>query len=184
MNTETELNTLDTWNDRVEKSRVLHWDGRLDNRTDLLLLLADFLRDDTSNAAIALAAYARWGTNGFVHLIGDWSIVIRDQTNGATVLASDFAGVRPLYYSVQRGDAFWSSRLQTVVDATGISELDEQYIGAFLLYGGCPNRTPYKGIYSVPAGHAVCVFSTETKMSRFWILPIGDEVGYRKQHRY
>src|SRR4029077_13933841 len=45
MNTETELNTLDTWNDRVEKSRVLHWDGRLDNRTDLLLLLADFLRD-------------------------------------------------------------------------------------------------------------------------------------------
>jgi asparagine synthase (glutamine-hydrolysing) len=184
MNTETELNTLDTWNDRVEKSRVLHWDGRLDNRTDLLLLLADFLRDDTSNAAIALAAYARWGTNGFVHLIGDWSIVIRDQTNGATVLASDFAGVRPLYYSVQRGDAFWSSRLQTVVDATGISELDEQYIGAFLLYGGCPNRTPYKGIYSVPAGHAVCVFSTETKMSRFWILPIGDEVRYRNQHRY
>jgi asparagine synthase (glutamine-hydrolysing) len=184
MNTETELNTLDTWNDRVEKSRVLHWDGRLDNRTDLLLLLADFLRDDTSNAAIALAAYARWGTNGFVHLIGDWSIVIRDQTNGATVLASDFAGVRPLYYSVQRGDAFWSSRLQTVVDATGISELDEQYIGAFLLYGGCPNRTPYKGIYSVPAGHAVCVSSTGTKMSRFWNLPIGDEVRYRNQHRY
>jgi asparagine synthase (glutamine-hydrolysing) len=184
MNTETELNTLDTWNDRVEKSRVLHWDGRLDNRTDLLLLLADSLRDDTSNSAIALAGYERWGTNGFVHLIGDWSIVIRDEANGATVLASDFAGVRPLYYSVQIGNVFWSSRLQTVVDATGISELDEQYIGAFLLCGGCPNRTPYKGIYSVPAGHAVCVSSTGTKISRFWNLPIGDEVRYRNQHRY
>jgi asparagine synthase (glutamine-hydrolysing) len=184
MNIETELNTLDIWNDRVEKSRVLHWDGRLDNRTDLLLLLADSLRDDTSNAAIAFAAYVRWGTNGFVHLIGDWSIVIRDQANGATVLASDFAGVRPLYYSVQMGNVFWSSRLQAVVDATGISELDEQYIGAFLLYGGCPNRTPYKGIYSVPAGHAVCVSSTGTRISRFWNLPIGDEVRYRNQHRY
>ncbi len=104
--------------------------------------------------------------------------------NGATVLASDFAGVRPLYYSVQRGDAFWSSRLQSVVDATGTSELDEQYIGAFLLYGGCPNRTPYKGIYSVPAGHAVCVSSTGTKIRRFWNLPIRDEVHYRNQHRY
>jgi asparagine synthase (glutamine-hydrolysing) len=184
MNTETELNTLDTWNDRVEKSRVLHWDGRLDNRTDLLLLLADFLRDDTSNAAIALAAYARWGTNGFVHLLGDWSLVIRDHANRAIVLASDFAGVRPLYYSIQRGDIFWSSRLQTVIDATGVSELDEQYIGAFLLYGGCPNRTPYKGIYSVPAGHAVCVSSTGTKISCFWTLPIRDEVRYGNQHRY
>jgi asparagine synthase (glutamine-hydrolysing) len=184
MKTETELKALDTWNDPVERSRVLHWDGRLDNRTDLLLLLADSLRDDTSNSAIALAGYERWGTNGFVHLIGDWSIVIRDQANGATVLASDFAGVRPLYYSVQMGNVFWSSRLQAVVDATGISELDEQYIGAFLLYGGCPNRTPYRGIYSVPAGHAVCVSSTGTKMSRFWNLPIGDEVRYRNQHRY
>jgi len=184
MKTETELKALDTWNDPVERSRVLHWDGRLDNRNDLLLLLADSLRDDTSNSAIALAGYERWGTNGFVHLIGDWSIVIRDQANGATVLASDFAGVRPLYYSVQIGNVFWSSRLQAVVDATGISELDEQYIGAFLLYGGCPKRTPYKGIYSVPAGHAVCVSSTGTKMSRFWNLPIGDEVRYRNQHRY
>ncbi len=184
MNTETEPNTLGTWNDRVVKSRVLHWDGRLDNRTDLLLLLADSLRDDTSNAAIARATYERWGTNGFVHLIGDWSVVIRDHANRAIVLASDFAGVRPLYYSVQRGDAFWSSRLQSVVDATGTSELDEQYIGAFLLYGGCPNRTPYKGIYSVPAGHAVCVSSTGTKIRRFWNLPIRDEVRYRNQHRY
>ena len=184
MNTETELNTLDTWNDRMKKTRVLHWDGRLDNRTDLLLLLADSLRDDTSNAAIALATYERWGTNGFVHLIGDWSVVIEDHANGATVLASDFAGVRPLYYSVQRGDVFWSSRLQSVVDATGISELDEKYIGAFLLYGGCPNRTPYKGIHSVPAGHAVCVSSTGTKIARFWNLPVRDEVHYRNQHRY
>jgi asparagine synthase (glutamine-hydrolysing) len=184
MNTETELNALNTWNDRPKRSCVLHWDGRLDNRTDLLLLLADSLRDDTSNAAIALGAYERWRSNGFVHLLGDWSIVIRDQANGATVLASDFAGVRPLYYSVQGGHVFWSSRLQSVVDATGISELDEQYIGAFLLYGGCPNRTPYKGIYSVPAGHAVCVSATGTKIRRFWNLPIRDEVRYRNQHRY
>jgi asparagine synthase (glutamine-hydrolysing) len=184
MSTESELNTLDTWNDREEGSRVLHWDGRLDNRPDLLLLLADSLRDDNSSAAIALAAYERWGTNGFVHLIGDWSVVIRDHANRVTVLASDFAGVRPLYYSVQLGDVFWSSRLQSVVDATGISELDEQYIGSFLLYGGCPNRTPYEGIYSVPAGHAVCVSSTGTKIRRFWNLPIRDEVHYRNQHRY
>jgi hypothetical protein len=47
-----------------------------------------------------------------------------------------------MYYSVQRGHVFWSNLLQSVVDATGISELDEQYVGAFVLFGGWPNRTP------------------------------------------
>ena len=168
----------------LKQSYVLHWDGRLDNRNDLLPLLADLLREDKSNSAIALAAYQRWGVDGLVHLIGDWSVVIRDEANRTTILASDFAGVRPLYYSVRGRQVLWSSRLQSVVDAAGISVLDEQYMGAFLLYGGCPNRTPYKGIYSVPAGHAVLVSPTGTTIRRFWSLPIRDEVRYRDQRRY
>jgi asparagine synthase (glutamine-hydrolysing) len=181
---ETRQNAPTPGNGDARRSRVLHWDGRLDNRNDLIPLLADLLRDDTSNTAIALAVYDRWGIDGLVHLIGDWSVVIQDETNRVTILVSDFAGVRPLYYSVQKGHVFWSDRLQSVVDATEITELDEQYMGAFLLYGGCPNRTPYKGIYSVPAGHAVCVSATGTKISRFWSLPVRDEVRYRNQHRY
>jgi asparagine synthase (glutamine-hydrolysing) len=181
---ETRQNAPTAGNGEVRKSRVLHWDGRLDNRNDLIPLLADLLRDDTSNTAIALAVYDRWGIDGLVHLIGDWSVVIQDETNRATILASDFAGVRPLYYSVQKGHLFWSDRLQSVVDATGISDLDEHYMGAFLLYGGCPNRTPYKEIYSVPAGHAVHVSSAGTKITRFWSLPVRDEIRYRNYHRY
>src|SRR5215212_8561395 len=86
---------------------VLHWDGRLDNRDDLLPRLSDSLTCDTSNAAIARAIYEHWGTAGFVHLIGDWSMVIRDRANRMTVLASDFAGVRPLYYHVEAGWVRW-----------------------------------------------------------------------------
>jgi len=184
MNTQAQLSRLDSANERHQRTEVLSWDGRLDNRGDLLLLLADSLRSETSNAALARAAYERWGIDGFVKLIGDWSVVIHDHVNRAIVLASDFAGVRPLYYHVQPGGALWSSRLQPLVDATQISELDEQYVRGFLLFGGCPNRTPYKCIYSVPAGHAVCVSSAGTKIHRFWSLPIGDVVRYRNQRRY
>jgi len=171
-------------NEHHQRTEVLHWDGRLDNRGDLLLLLADSLQGDTSNAALARAAYERWGTDGFVKLIGDWSVVIRDHGSRATVLASDFAGVRPLYYCAQPGGVLWSSRLQSLVEETGISELDEQYVRGFLLLGGCPNRTPYKGIHSVPAGHSVCVSSEGTTIHRFWSLPIGDEIHYRDERRY
>jgi asparagine synthase (glutamine-hydrolysing) len=167
-----------------QNTQVLHWDGRLDNRDDLLSRLSDSLKGQTNNASIASTAYERWGTQGFIHLIGDWSLVIRDHKNRITILASDFAGVRPLYYHVQDGDVQWSNRLHSLVEETGITDLDEQYIAGFLTFGGCANRTPYKGIFSVPPGHAVCVSTNETKISRFWSMPIGDTIQYRNEHRY
>jgi len=162
------------------QSEVLHWDGRLDNRSDLLSRLS--LHGESSNKSIARATYDRWGTEGLVNLIGDWSLVLRDRET--TVLASDFAGVRPLYYYVQDGRVQWSSRLQSLVDETGITDLDEQYIAGFLTFGGCANRTPYKDIYSVPPGHAVCVSSKGTSIRRFWSMPTGDTIQYQNQQRY
>src|SRR5580692_5912246 len=113
MNTQTQLSIA------YQRTEVLSWDGRLDNRDDLLLRLNDSLRSATSNAALALAAYQRWGTGGLVHLIGDWSVVIRDRASRTVILASDFAGVRPLYYHLQPGRVLWSSRLESLMEATG-----------------------------------------------------------------
>src|SRR5262249_28183211 len=141
-------------------------------------------RGDTGNAALVRATYEGWGISGLARLIGDWSLVLQDHANQAIILASDFAGVRPLYYSVQAEGVLWSSRLQSLVDATGTSELDEQYIRGFLLLGGCPNRPPYKNIYSVPPGHAVCIAAEGTTVHRFWSLPTGDEVRYGTERQY
>lgn len=84
-------------------AETLFWDGRLDNRGDLLFRLGASLPAALTNAALAAAAYDRWGTDGLVHLIGDWSAVIRDRRTGTIVLASDFAGVRPLYTQSRGG---------------------------------------------------------------------------------
>lgn len=182
MSTQATLN----WNapNDGQTSEVLHWDGRLDNRDDLLLLLRDRLQDDGSNAALARATYERYGIEGFVRLIGDWSLVLRDHANRAIVLASDFAGIRPLYYHARPERVFWSKNLSSLVGATGITDLDEDYIRGFLLFGGCPNRTPYKDIYPVPSGHTVTVSSAGMKIRRFWHLPFGDEIRYATLRRY
>src|SRR5262249_1291392 len=71
-----------------------------------------------------------------------------------------------------------------LVDSTGIDELDEPYIREFLSFGACPNRTPYRGIYSVPPGHAVCVSPRGTTIRRFWALPAGGGIRYRDDRRY
>jgi asparagine synthase (glutamine-hydrolysing) len=165
-------------------SGAITFDGRLDNREALLLTLRDELLDDTSDAALALAAYAQQGAAGFSYLIGDWSLVLWDESRGRLILASDFAGVRPLYYQIFDGGVRWSTRLKPLVIANGVSEVDEEYIGCYLLHGGCPNRTPYRGIRSVPPGHSLTVSRHDRELRAFWQMPIGNIVRYQTESGY
>ena len=160
------------------------FDGRLDNRKDLLLRLGSALGADTSDAALAAAAYEAWGTEGLAHLIGDWSLVIWDRIRKAILLASDFAGVRPLYYCVQPNRVFWSTRLQPLVDWAQPNEIDDGYVAGLLAHGGCPNRTPYRGVYPVPAGHAVVVTADGARIRPFWRPPFADTIRYSHESEY
>ena len=71
-----QLTAVDGQRQKSERIEVLHWDGRLDNRDDLLLRLRDALAGDNSNAAIARATYERWDVDGLVNLIAriSWGV--------------------------------------------------------------------------------------------------------------
>jgi asparagine synthase (glutamine-hydrolysing) len=163
-------------------TEVLTWSGRVDNRADLRLQLGGDGWDD--DAALVLGSYRRWGVAGLARPIGDWSIAIRDRARAQVVLASDYMGACPLYYHVDRDRVSSSTRLDALVEATGVDELDEQYIAGFLQFGRCPHRTPYAGIRCVPAGHAVCVTAEGVTTHRFWTPPTQDLVRYRDEGRY
>jgi asparagine synthase (glutamine-hydrolysing) len=160
------------------------FDGRLDNRPDLLLRLGSGIRDDRSDAALALAAYTRWGAAGLLHLIGDWSLVLWDDAGKAVLLASDFAGVRPLYYCVEPRRLCWATRLQRLLEWTQSSELDDEYVAGLLANVGGANRTPYKGVLSVPPGHCVRVTGAGVSVHPFWTLPLGNTVRYHRESEY
>jgi asparagine synthase (glutamine-hydrolysing) len=156
------------------------WDGRLDNRKDLLREE----RGDSSDSAVVLSLYQRKGVDGLKDVVGDWSLCIWDAARRAMVLASDFAGIRPLFYHGARGFLCWSSSLSDVVRWTGISELDETYVASFLVRGSAPERTPYAGIWSVPPGHAVCVSQERVEKRAFWSPPLHHEIRYRDERCY
>jgi asparagine synthase (glutamine-hydrolysing) len=161
------------------------WDGRLDNRVDLGLRFEHLLRGERQDDAfLARAAYDQEGVPGLCHLIGDWSLVIRDPRTGEVVLASDFAGIRPLYYVHDSECVICSVSLRSLVEHTAIDALDERYMAGFLTEEAAPNFTPYKGIRSVPPGHAVCVSRTSTRISQFWSLAGTDSCRYRDERLY
>jgi asparagine synthase (glutamine-hydrolysing) len=174
------------WSQSDERTgpEVIGWDGRIDNREDLELQLRELLRGDSSARSLIRAAYERWGIPGLGKVVGDWSVVIRDPASRRIVLASDFAGIRPLYYHQSPNALLWSNRLDHLVEKTGIEAIDERYVAGFLLVGGCPDRTPYAGIYPVPAGHAVTITAATSTTQSVWLPPTHSQIRYEDDRRY
>jgi asparagine synthase (glutamine-hydrolysing) len=163
---------------------LLMWDGRLDNHRELRLRYHHLPMEDRHHGSLACATYDEDGVRGLRRLIGDWSLVLRDRRTGEVVLASDFAGIRPLYYRVDDSNVCWSVSLASLRAHTGVDELDERYIAGFLTHGGSPTLTPYAGIKSVPPGYAVCISRRGTIIRRFWALDGHHEVRYRDERCY
>jgi asparagine synthase (glutamine-hydrolysing) len=55
---------------------VITWDGRLDNRDDLISELSPWATHEDTDVAIVGAGFEKWGTNCFARLIGDWALSI------------------------------------------------------------------------------------------------------------
>ena len=158
------------------------WDGRLDNRQDLLRQTG--LPSDCSDSAIVLELYRQNGVDGLREVVGDWSLCIWDPQSREIVLASDYAGIRPLYYHRSAYAVHWSTALADLVRWTGMKELDETYVGTFLLCGNASTQTPYASIFAVPAGHTVSIAQDRIAKRAFWTLPIRQETRYRDERRY
>jgi asparagine synthase (glutamine-hydrolysing) len=160
------------------------WDGRLDNRQDLAMQFGQIRPGRWTDSALALRLFQTRGTEGLRDLIGDWSLVIWDASSRTLVLASDYAGVRPLYYHCAPGRILWSSSLSSLVCRTGVTELDQEYVASFLTQAYVARRTPYRGILPVPPGHAVYTTGESVSTRAFWDLPIDQEIRFQDERSY
>lgn len=154
------------------RGNVMTWDGRLDNREELVAQLWRDLDHDSSDVAIALGAYEKWGVEGFRRLIGDWSLVVWDAERQAVVLASDYMGVRPLHYLMRPDSVSWSTTLECLVHVHELyNEIEPHYLVGFLSNARPAGLTPYKGVFAVETAHSITVSREGTVAhSRFWDL--------------
>jgi asparagine synthase (glutamine-hydrolysing) len=161
------------------------WDGRLDNRENLLLLVKDHLQGDTTDVALAMAAYEKWGESGFNRLIGDWSLALWEASSDSIVLASDYMGTRPLYYYTNGKCVAWSSDLGLLVSWFGVEDdLDNHYIAAFVTGSARYDRTIYRSISFVPCAHSLRAKAGQHSQTPFWYPPVDSRIRSRDKRDY
>jgi asparagine synthase (glutamine-hydrolysing) len=153
---------------RTAAGDLLLWDGRLDNRKDLIASAAPGVAEPC-DLAIVSAAYERWGTASFAQLLGDWALSVWHPSDRSVVLARDFLGVRPLFYAVGRDRLVWSSLLDPrVLLRDSKTALSEEYVAGWLSMFPKASLTPYEGIQAVPPGSYVTISDGRVLLRKYW----------------
>ena len=164
---------------------VITWDGRLDNRAELITKLRDSLTINSTDVAIVAAAYEKWGTSCFAKLIGDWALSIWNSGNRSLVLAKDPIGTRSLYYSFDNNQVTWSSILDPLVRFAGKTlALSEEYIAGWLSMFPAAYLTPCVGIQSVPPASFVLLRFGKQAVSKYWDFDPNKRIRYRTDAEY
>jgi len=165
---------------------ILSWDGRLDNRDEILRRASPRFESSVTDPDLVLAAYAEWGVGCFHELLGDWALALWDGSRKRLLLARDCFGVRPLYYKVDNNGVHWSSLLDSLITPnTHPLSLNLEHI-AGCIYSHPPlGTTPFNEIQSViPAHYVAFEDSGHSESVRYWALNPYAKVRYTSDIDY
>jgi asparagine synthase (glutamine-hydrolysing) len=164
---------------------VLTWDGRLDNRAELIGELHDSLNLNSTDVEIVAAAFQRWGDKCLGKLIGDWALSIWNPRERHVLLAKDPIGTKHLFYAFDDKQLTWSTILDPLVlfaDKTFM--ICEEYIASWLTNQfPAAHLTPYIGIQAVPPSCCVVLrpgkYGTKHSITTYWGFDPDTRIRYR-----
>jgi asparagine synthase (glutamine-hydrolysing) len=164
---------------------VITWDGRLDNREDLIRQFRDVLTIASTDIEIVAAVYEYWKSDCFAMLIGDWALSIWDPRTRSLILAKDPIGTRHLYYSHDNDQVTWSTILDPLVLFGGKTfALCEEYIAGWFSFFPAAHLTPYVGIHSVPPSSSVLLRPGKHTVRKYWNFDPNKRIRYRSDAEY
>jgi asparagine synthase (glutamine-hydrolysing) len=149
---------------------ALVFDGRIDNRDDLIARLSLKPADDLDDAALALSALASLGEAAVDAIDGDFALVLWDVHERRLIAARDGLGVRPLHWTRLGQRMLVASDVSQLVSALGAVPPPDESSVADLLSGhpAADERTLFRGIQRVAPGSVLVADSEGVARRRYW----------------
>jgi len=170
---------------------ILTYDGRIDNREDLIEMIGidtccDHNRPIT-DADIIIHAFRKWGKDSFGKLIGDFAIVIWDQKDKRLHCVVDPMGYRPIFYSVlDKGDFIFASEIKALLASKLFHpKPNELFVAQYLLATPLKNdHTGYSNIKKISPGHYLCVTEENLQNVSFYSFNNVKSVYFKRNNEY
>jgi asparagine synthase (glutamine-hydrolysing) len=158
----------------TESGLTVAFDGRLDNRDELLRALRVPATDGLADIDIVAAAWNSWGPDALPRMLGDFAVAVWDGIDRRLWLARDVFGLRPLLYRTWAGGFWWASELQALA-RLGEARVNDGMVAEYLADGiRSESETLVRGVLRVPrAGIVSLSASGALQVQRYWTPRVG-----------
>jgi asparagine synthase (glutamine-hydrolysing) len=155
-----------------DESIVVILNGEIYNYRDLRHDLEDrghkFRTESDTEVIVHL--YETYGIDCVKRLRGMFAFAIWDSNQQSLMVARDHLGVKPLYYTRQRGKFIFGSEIKSILQHPNVeARLNLQALSDYLSLRYVPNpKTLFEDIYALPPGHRVILVSGKARIESYW----------------
>lgn len=135
-----------------------------------------------SDTEVLLAAWAEWGKESLLRLVGMFAFGLLDTKERALYLARDFFGIKPLYYCRTTGGFAFASEIPPLLRLPGVSRrANPERLYRYLRFGITDDgeHTLFADIEQVSPAHVLRVSLDTLDVSppdRYWSLELSEPV--------
>lgn len=168
----------------------LVWDGRVDNREELIAALRAEGRAprDQTDPGLVLDSYRQWGTDCLARIIGEFAFALWDGRTSNLFCGRDRLGLKPFHYAWDGVMLFIGSEIKPLLEGLETTpEPDDEMVLAFLLREfreGDAGRSFFRGIHRLPPGHFLVVQDGRLRVERYWAIDPTRETRYPRDDEY
>ncbi len=167
------------------------WDGRLDNRMELIAALREknISAPEPTDPELVLQAFRLWGSDCAGHLLGDFAFAIWNAQARTLFAARDRLGMKPFYYCEDDTRLLIASEIKPLLAVLEKQPEPDDEMWVALHLAECREednqRTLFRGIRRLPPAHAlVCAVNESTVQSRYWSIDCIRQTRYAEQESY
>ncbi len=164
---------------------ILTWDGRVDNRDELISEMGGDFEADPTDVTLVAVAFDRWETEAFRRIIGDWAVSIWKPQQRELFLAIDYMAIRHIFYYLKKDRIWWATDLTPLVLISGDKfHIDDDFIAGYFAHDPEAHLTPYREIREVPAGQVVRIRDGNASVERYWWFSPKSRIRYKTDAEY
>lgn len=173
-----------------ESGTVLAFDGRLDNRGELLKTLdpAPGVTQDAPDSVLVLAAYATFAHGFPERLLGDFALALFDPVRRELLLARDPMGLRPLHFWRSPRTFLFGSTIKSLLAHPAVpSKPNDAVVARYVSGQVTPDdgwETCFHGISTLPPGQLAVVAPERFTTRRYWDFDSNHQVRLRGVGEY
>jgi asparagine synthase (glutamine-hydrolysing) len=123
-----------------------------------------------SDTEVIVHGYEQWGLRCVDHFNGIFAFALWDEQARRLFLARDHLGVKPLYYTVARGQLLFGSEIKALLAHPDCPRaVDAASLGQLFTFRYVPSpRTLFSGIRKLPPGHGMTAGDGGIEIRRHW----------------